>query len=295
MIAVGASEGVRSSGTDGCAVTNTQANHARDIVGFSSRGPTQDQRMKPDVVAPGTHIVGAQPRHASYNGDGVCTPRFPSGSRLYSLSSGTSHAAPAVAGAAALIRDHHQRTRGSSPSPALTKAILINTASDLVGGANVSGNAPNHNQGWGLVNLASVFAATVRSHLDQSERLDESGDRFERSYTISDASQPVRITLVWTDPPGSTFGTPHVNNLDLEVELDGATYRGNNLDDGVSEPDGTADLVNNVEAIVFPAGTDGSFDLDVIATNIAGDGVPGSSDELDQDFALVVSNAQPAS
>lgn len=209
----------------------------------------------------------------------MCTPRFPSGSRLYSLSSGTSHAAPAVAGAAALIRDHHQRTRGSSPSPALTKAILINTASDLVGGANVSGNAPNHNQGWGLVNLASVFDATVRSHLDQSELLDESGDRFERSYTVSDTSQPVRITLVWTDPPGSTFGTSHVNNLDLEVELDGTTYRGNNLDDGVSEPDGTADPVDNVEAIVFPAGTDGSFDLDVNATNIAGDGVPGSSDE----------------
>ena len=181
------------------------------------------------------------------------------------------------------------------PSPALTKAILVNTASDLAGGNNVGGSAPNFNQGWGLVNLASAFDATVRSYLDQSEVFDSSGDASERSYTVSDTSKPVRVTLVWTDPPGPVFSsTNYVNNLDLQVELGGETYRGNNLSGGESQTDGNADVANNVEAIVFPAGTSGTFDLDVIATNLAGDGVPGVGGTQDQDFALVVSNAAPS-
>src|SRR5918999_5776416 len=81
VITVGASEGVRASGTDGCGVTNSQANSARDIIDFSSRGPTDDGRTKPDLVAPGTHITGAQPQvGAFYNGSGTCNPSFPAGS-----------------------------------------------------------------------------------------------------------------------------------------------------------------------------------------------------------------------
>jgi len=219
---------------------------------------------------------------------------LPKKGTLYSLSTGTSHSTPAVAGAAALLRDHHRRTQGQVPSPALTKAILVNTASDLAGGANVGGSAPNFNQGWGLVNLASAFDTTARSYVDQSEVFDESGEDFQRSYTVSDTSRPVRITLVWTDPPGVVFSpTSYVNNLDLEVERNGDTYRGNNLSGGESQEGGTADPANNVEAIVFTAGTAGTFNLDVIATNLAGDGVPGNSEDIDQDFALVVSNATP--
>ena len=53
VITVGAAESVRASGTDGCGVTNAGADNASDIINFSGRGPTQDGRMKPDVVAPG--------------------------------------------------------------------------------------------------------------------------------------------------------------------------------------------------------------------------------------------------
>ena len=63
VITVGASESVRGSGTDGCGVTNAGADSVGDIINFSGRGPTQDGRMKPDVVAPGTHITGASPQH----------------------------------------------------------------------------------------------------------------------------------------------------------------------------------------------------------------------------------------
>ena len=72
VITVGAAEGVRASGTDGCGVPNAGADSARDIIDFSSRGPTDDGRLKPDLVAPGTHITGARPRHAGYTGSGTC-------------------------------------------------------------------------------------------------------------------------------------------------------------------------------------------------------------------------------
>ena len=100
MITVGASENVRPIGaTDGCGVTDAGANSARDIIDFSSRGPTDDGRIKPDIVAPGTHVTGAQPQTgADYNGSGTCNPQFPAGSRIYSLVSGTSQAAPEVTG-----------------------------------------------------------------------------------------------------------------------------------------------------------------------------------------------------
>ena len=68
VITVGAAESVRGSGTDGCGVTNAGADSASDIINFSGRGPTQDGRMKPDLVAPGTHIIGASPQHGGYTG-----------------------------------------------------------------------------------------------------------------------------------------------------------------------------------------------------------------------------------
>ena len=128
VITVGAAESVRGSGTDGCGVTNGGADSAGDIINFSGRGPTQDGRMKPDLVAPGTHITGASPQHAGYTGASVCDKNF-GGSSFYSLVSGTSQAAPHVAGAAALLRDWYVRggVDPQPPSPAITKAMLVNT------------------------------------------------------------------------------------------------------------------------------------------------------------------------
>ena len=182
------------------------------------------------------------------------------------------------------------------PSPALTKAILVNAASDLASGDNVGGSAPNFVQGWGLVNLASAFDATVRSYLDQSEVFDSSGDAYERSYTVS-RHQQARAASPWCGPthpgPCSVHATGQRPRPAGRAAA-ASTYRGNNLSERVSRPTRGADVANNVEAIVFPAGTSGTFDLDVIAANLAGDGVPGVGGTQDQDFALVVSNAAPS-
>ncbi len=64
---------------------------------------------------------------------------------------------------------------------------------------------------------------------------------------------------------------------------------------GDSVTGGSADPRNNVENVFLPAGISGPFTVDVTGTNIAGDGVPGNADTTDQDYALVVSDAAPAS
>ncbi len=291
VITVGASESVRATGEDGCGTVDASADNARQVAGFSSRGPTDDGRLKPDLVAPGTHVTGARPLDdSSYNGSGTCNPVF-AGTLGYSLVSGSSQAAPQVSGAAALVRAWYEDNEGVPPSPALTKALLINAASDLGGG-------PGNDQGFGRVDLGAVFDSTARELYDQQpvDLLDDVGATVVRAYDVQATSQPVRVTLVWTDPPGSVVGNAFVNDLDLEVAEAGETYRGNVFAGSLSRPGGAADHRNNVESVVLPAGTAGRFSVTVRATTLAQDGRPGLGDLTDQDFALVVSNAveQPA-
>ncbi len=119
----------------------------------------------------------------------------------------------------------------------------------------------------------------------------ESGTAYQLSATISDSSKPLHLSLVWTDAPGSTTGAAYVNNLDLEVLINGQTYRGNVFDGAYSVSGGAADTRNNVENIFLPAGLSGQIQIKVVATALNGDGVPANPDQTDQDFALVVYNA----
>ena len=303
VITVGASENVRPIGaTDGCGVTDAGANNARDIINFSSRGPTDDGRIKPDIVAPGTHVTGAQPQTgAEYDGSGTCNPQFPAGSAIYSLVSGTSQATPEVTGAAALIRDWYRREVGGGtavPSPAMTKALLVNTATDQVGGqdgaSGTNANIPTQVQGWGRVNLGNTFGNTARDFVDQTNTIRTTGHSERKTYTVASSAKPLRVSLAWTDAPGPTSGNAFVNDLDLIVSADGQTFRGNVFSSGLSATGGAPDTRNNLENVFLPAGITGPVSVDVRATNIAGDGVPGNADVTDQDYALVVSNANVA-
>lgn len=301
VISVGASEGVRPiGGADGCGIADAGSDSARDMTFFSSRGPTDDGRLKPDVVAPGTHVAGAQPQTgASYTGSGVCNPQFPSGSVLYTLVSGSSHATAAVSGLASLVHTWYRDTLGGGkryPSPALTKAILVNTATDLRGGADGAGGSngavPNQAQGWGRVNLGTILNGVPRRALDQRVVLSDTGVVSNRFYKIASSNRPLKVTLAWTDPPGPTIGNAFVNDLDLVVTAGGSAYKGNVFSGGRSALGGAADPANNLESVFLRPGIGGNVKVTVIARNLGGDGVPGNADATDQDFALFVSNAR---
>ena len=298
VIAVGATETVHGSGVtpnpDGCTVANTGADDAHDMATFSSRGPTDDGRTKPDIVGPGTHITGAQSHATGYSGIGVCDSTFPTGGTLYNRSSGTSHSTPLVSGMAAIFREWFRQNRGGGtavPSPALTKAAMANAARDIGGGEGVGGTVPGLSQGWGLGNLARLLDGGPRFFSDQQTTFTNTGDTSKRVFAVQDPSKPVRVTLAWTDAPGPTVGNSFVNDLDLTVGSSSGAFKGNVFSGGVSIPGGAADPRNNLEGVYLPAGSSGNFTVTVTAANIAGDGVPGSGDATDQDFALVVSNA----
>ncbi|HEU4386329.1 MAG TPA: S8 family serine peptidase, partial [Blastocatellia bacterium] len=277
-------------------VVDEDADNAMDIAFFSSGGPLRDGRMKPDITAPGTHIQGAASQHPDFDGSGVCGPGsttdlyFPAGQKLYTWSSGTSHSAPQVAGAAALVRQS-LLNQNETPTSALIKALLLNSTTYMTGSL-AAGNLPQTRQGWGLIDLDRTFDNASRILVNQSRVLSDSGDEFVLTGEVKDNSRPFRVTLAWSDAPGFSGAAPWVNDLDLEVAVNGQVYRGNNFLNDVSQPGGVADTRNNVEGVWLPAGTAGPFLVRVRGSSIAGDGVPGNSDLTDQDFALVVYNGE---
>ncbi len=323
VITVGASENVRSLnsanggksslGGDGCGYADGVADAATDLAIFSSRGPCSDGRQKPDLVAPGSHITGGVPQLnpvltglgaaiAGFKASSICALSgggsaantnnfFPVGQQFYTVSSGTSHSAPAVAGACALLRQYFLNADLPAPSPAMTKAFLMNSTRFLNGsGANDSLWSPG--QGMGALNLGRAFDGVPRILRDQVEAdlFTASGQMRIFTGRISQTNQSVRVTLAWTDAPGSTTGNAFNNDLDLTVTVAGNTYKGNRFSGATSVPGGAADAKNNVESVFLPVGISGDIIVTVTAANINSDGVPNYGTSLDQDFALVVYN-----
>ncbi|RME44338.1 MAG: hypothetical protein D6791_13405, partial [Chloroflexi bacterium] len=104
------------------------------MAAFSSRGPTDDGRIKPDVVAPGTNIVSARSHDPGFDPALESWGEYESNSN-YVYNAGTSMATPLVAGAATLVREWYLKRQGlPNPSSALIKATLINGAVDMTPG-----------------------------------------------------------------------------------------------------------------------------------------------------------------
>jgi hypothetical protein len=109
---------------------------------------------------------------------------------------------------------------------------------------------------------------------------------------VTDTNRPLRITLAWTDAPGSTATADALNNdLDLTVTASENTYCGNAFSGAYTVPGGSPDRKNNVESVFLPPGISGPFTVTITAASINSDGVPNQSPGLDQDFALVIYNA----
>ena len=135
---------------------------------FSSRGPAVDGRWVPTVTAPGSQI-------ASTRNDlgGTCASAIPDTQDLYAYCSGTSMAAPHASGALVLITQWWRALNaGANPSPAMSKALLVNGAVDM----NVP-DIPNAAEGWGRINLDNVVNSPVNVlYYDQTHVFNKSGD-----------------------------------------------------------------------------------------------------------------------
>ena len=328
VITVGAAENVRSLspanggndalGNDGCGTSDSDADNANDMTDFSSRGPCGDGRMKPDLVAPGSHISGGVAQNSPppspagtgsaiscYKSWGVCAlvgsgsrgdadNFFPLGQQFYTVSSGTSHSTPAVASACALVRQYFINGGLTPPSPAMIKSYLVNSARYLTG-VYASDTLWSPSQGMGEVNLGVAFDGLTRVLRDQlaDDKFTATGQTRTFTGSVIDPTKPFRVTLAWTDAPGNTFGYAYNNELDLTVTVGSNTYKGNVFSGAFSATGGVADAKNNVESVFLPAGISGNFTVTITAANINSDGVPNEAPLLDQDFALVIYNAAP--
>jgi hypothetical protein len=242
----------------------TESKLSDDINGlamFSSRGPTLDGRLKPEIVAPGTNILsvhdqqpGAEVLWGLYNND-------------YAWSGGTSMATPLTAGAAALARQFLiEKMNIANPSAALVKALLMNSAFDMypgqygeVGvarGQELATRRPNSDEGYGRVDLAQMMKQGQNSNtmiVDSSGVA--TGEVSEATMKLTQAGQ-VQITLVWTDAPGSVSASKAlVNDLDLEVTLPDGKVLAHN------------DQINN-NSLVEAATTEGDLKVRVKGVNV---------------------------
>ena len=257
---------------------------------FSSRGPCEDGRIKPDIVAPGTWIASLK---SSYAGDENAWATI---SDNYIYQGGTSQAGPHAAGAAAVFVQYYRQThQNQTPSPALVKAALINSATDMDDGYGTA-PVPNNDEGWGRLDLVNLIATQRRyEFLDQTTLL-STGLTFEKRVVVGSDTEPLKITLVYTDVPGLPAAIPAlVNDLDLEVVApDGRIYRGNQFLEGESVPDAPAqDRVNNVEAVHLGSPAPGEYIVRVHAYSVAADALQRPTGVAQQDFALIASGDLP--
>jgi hypothetical protein len=257
------------------------------IADFSSRGPCEDGRIKPDICAPGTWISSLQSASAT---DQYAWSPIDS---LYQYQGGTSQAGPHASGAAAVFVQYYRETHANAtPSPALVKAALINAATEMYDPLSYE-PVPNMNEGWGRVDLVPLLDPSLTFiFVDQTSPLTNLAV-FERHVLITGPDQSLKATLTYTDVPGFPGALQAlINDLDLEVIApDGTLYRGNQFNAGESVRNAAAgDRINNVEGVFLGSPIPGEYIIRVRAVKVVEDARVDTA-AVDQDFALVISGA----
>jgi hypothetical protein len=259
------------------------------MTSFSSWGPCDDGRIKPDVVANGWEVYSS-----SSTGD-----------TSYVSKTGTSQAAPSAMGSAALLQQLYAREFSGERMRASTlKGLMIHTADDL-------GNAgPDYQYGWGLINVKAAADVILSHKADLSRpkliegnlsRTTSGVKTYTNNYTfVWDGVSPIRATLAWTDPAGSTQTMTDsrtnnlVRNLDLKiVSPDGTTnlpyvmpFVGTWTQASMSQPAIRGkNNVDNVEQVYLQSPTLGTYTVSVTLDGTLSRGVS-------QAYSLIITGGE---
>ena len=250
---------------------------------FSSWGPTDDGRIKPDIVAQGVSVYAPIATNDS----------------SYNYQDGTSMAAPGAAGSLLLLQElSHRFTINGAPrilKSATVKGLAIHTANEagLYPG-------PDYKYGWGLLNIAEAAqvlntALTNNNNAGSPHFVYENtllnGETKSYSFTAS-GTRPVKATIVWTDIKGTSGdvlndGTPElVNDLDLVITQGNKTFYTWNLTP--SSPDNQAfkgvNSIDNVEKVEVDTSLVGTVYTVTVKHK-------GTLERGQQNYALMISGA----
>ena len=243
---------------------------------FSSWGPTNDGRIKPDIVADGVDVTSC----------GASSPDN------YITLSGTSMSAPNVTGSLYLLQEYYaDRNGGKFMRAATLKGIACHTAID-------AGNAgPDYIYGWGLLNMKAAALAIKNNGTKSLMKEDTLAQGQTQTFNVvASGNGPLSATISWTDPPATPTAdgtvespTPKlVNDLDIRINDGTTTYYPWVLDPAHPSAPATTgnNVLDNIEQVFIPGAVPGktytitvthkgtlqggSQDYSLIATGIGG-------------------------
>lgn len=212
----------------------------RQMSDFSSWGPTDDGRIKPDLVGVGVDLLSP----------------ISSANDAYDFSSGTSMSSPNVVGSLILLQQYYEQQHGAGNfmQASTLKALALHTAEDL------GRPGPDYEFGWGL--LDSEAAAKVIAEQDSASAIQENilKDGEVKTISVRSNGEPLKATIAWTDPAGTPlepslnpFAFMLVHDLDLRISGANETYKPFALDIFNPHFDAKKDdnLVDNVEQVLI--------------------------------------------
>ncbi|TDO26866.1 S8 family serine peptidase [Sediminibacterium goheungense] len=204
-------------------------NRPEDVVmsSFSGWGPTDDGRIKPDVVADGVNVLST----------------YATGTSSYASLSGTSMSTPNTSGSLFLLQEHYSKLKsGAFLRSATIKGLAIHTTEEA---GTTPG--PDYQNGWGLLNVqkaAAVISASVASNNGTSsehlmyENVFNSTTTSFTTTVVATGKEPIRATISWTDVKGdvdqvNVLNNPAkklINDLDIRITSGSRTFRPWTLD-----------------------------------------------------------------
>ncbi|MGM5630381.1 S8 family serine peptidase [Apibacter raozihei] len=258
---------------------------------FSSPGPTDDGRIKPNIASKG---VGVYSTYFDANN--------PTETNKYASMSGTSMASPGITGGVLLIQQYFNSLNGKFMKSATVRGLVQHTAKEA-GDAD----GPDYRYGWGLADFkksALTISGSKTGEAILEENILENGTDYTKEFNVNGDTEPLIVSISWTDLPAANYNSKRatdpddiylVNDLDVRViDTQGNTYypwklNGKNPSLAATKGD---NLVDNFERIDILKPVAGKYTVkvshkgDLKELNAANSQVSGN-----QEYTLLVTGA----